>query len=171
MSNHVPLWYATINDFVQSFGINETSQLLCDEEDLITSSNFKYFLNKDLADLSEEELQALNKGKARLEESINQVSLLMNSYIANVLSLPISNTILKNTPLKTCCLELSRCHLMDDDDNSSEISSTRCKRWLSWLKDISTGKVQLSTNNSSESINNKVRQGQSKSKINWDTYP
>jgi phage gp36-like protein len=67
----------------------------------------------------------------------------MDGYLRSAVALPLREADIAKTPLKTCCLELTRCQLADDPDNATELQEKRCKRWDVWLRDVANGTVRL----------------------------
>jgi len=161
--------YATVTDFIREFGLAETTELLADETNMVTTENIKYHLN-DVEITDADELAAVRYAVERLESMLAEAAKLMNGYIAKAARLPLSEATIAAAPVKTCNLELARCQLMEDADNGTELSEKRCKRWLEWLKDLASGKTTLS-NKQAATASCPVRQGYSVSKYDWGAYP
>lgn len=137
--------YATRTAYVQEFGLDETCQLLRDEEsDLLTPE----LLREGIAgayspDRTNDERATCDRVMARLASMLEQASRFMDGYLRSNVRLPLGQADIDQTPLKTCCLALTRCSLQDDPDNATEQQEKRCKYWNDWLRDVSTGKVRL----------------------------
>jgi len=137
--------YATASQFAQEYGLSETYQLLRDEQDELLSPEL---LGEGLAgaygaDRTEAEKAVCDAAIGRLASMLVDMSLFMDGYLRSAVTLPLSAADIAQTPLKTCCLELTRCQLMDDPDNLTEQQEKRCKRWDVWLKDVAAGVVRL----------------------------
>lgn len=137
--------YATLAEYVQEFGLEETCQLLRDEgDDLLTPE----LLREGIADeysseRTADERAACDRAMARLSAMLDQTSRYMDGYLRANVRLPLLQADIDQTPLKTCCLALTRCSLQDDPDNATDLQEKRCKSWYDWLRDVSTGRVRL----------------------------
>ena len=136
--------YATSADFVQAYGLDETFQLLLDEEQKLTVDALKIGLTA-LAPESAAPDSAAAAALERLERRLAHASSFMDGYLGHVVALPLvlaSDSALIGT-LQDCCLALTRCALADDPDNATERMDKTCENWRGWLKDISAGRVKL----------------------------
>ncbi len=136
--------YATAAQFIQEFGQEETCHLLRDELPLLTEELLMEALDGRFAEgRSEEEQQQALAAAKRLQDAIVEAANWMDGYLMSAAPLPLTAQQIAAAPIKTCCLELTRCQLMDDDDNATEGTEKRCKRWISWLRDVADRTVRL----------------------------
>lgn len=136
--------YATASQFVQQFGLIEAAQLLADEQHLLTPELLSEAIKGEFSpERTPEEKDAAAAALARMEKVLGDASRLMDGYFRGAVSLPLTQMQLDEAPVSACCLELTRCGLMDDDGNLTETAEKRCKSWRDWLRDIATGKVKL----------------------------
>ncbi len=162
--------YALASDVIQACGIGEITDLLRDELDLLTPELLQEALAGDFGDdRSEDERKQGQAAADRLLDAILEAARLMDGYFLSVegLTLPLTQAQIEAAPVKSCCVELTRCHLKDDDDNMSEGAEKRCKRWFDWLRDVAAGRVKLVTEQA-RSIG--VRSGALKSRYDWGSY-
>lgn len=162
--------YATLTEYVQEFGLDETSQLLRDEESDVLSPEL---LREGIAgeyslDRTDYERDTCDRAMARLTSMLAQASRFMDGYLRSNVRLPLEQADIDQTPLKTCCLSLTRCSLQDDPDNATEQQEKRCKYWNDWLRDVSTGKVRLLPPPAASG--RRVLWGKVPSAYNWDRY-
>lgn len=160
--------YATAQAFQQALGASETCQLLQDEESLLTEDMLQQAINGELppSDTSAE-ADAARAAVARLEGEIDNASRFMDGYFRRAVTLPLSQEQLDTLPCGKCCVELTRCALMDDTDNSTEHAQKRCEEWRTWLRDIAYGRVALVTSGNV----GRVIMGKLPSEYNWKAYP
>lgn len=129
--------YCTLVDYLQEFGLTEAYQALSDDEERDLTA---IALNEAVRGLtptgSTAEQAAALRAVARLQSMIDEAALLIDSYFGVVTALPLTAAQVAANPLKTCNLELTRCQLMDDDDNGTTETESRCDKWRRWLKDI-----------------------------------
>lgn len=137
--------YATPSQFAQEFGLADAAQLLRDEADeLLTPELLGEGLAANYgADRTADEIKVCEDAIARLTDMVVEVTNYMDGYLRSAVALPLAAADIEQTPLKTCCLELSRFQLMDDPDNVTEQQEKRAAKWQAWLRDISCGKVRL----------------------------
>jgi len=161
--------YATADDFVQEYGFDEAWQLLRDESELLTADLLRQALDGvfDPDTTPEEQAAALTAAK-RLRDVIIRAERFMDGYLRSAVMLPLETDQVEQTPLTTCCLELSRCQLMDDPDNQTDAQKERCKEWKDWLKDVARGTVKLLEPPASSS--GRVRSGHLPSAYNWGAF-
>jgi phage gp36-like protein len=151
--------YTTAQDFVSFFGGEELAQLLTDELNDISPDALAHLLGGHercpaggAYCFSEEHWLAAQRGVDRYELIATQVCNHIDSKIGNRYRLPLTPVEFDITPLRRCATMLSRCMLMDDDDNSSERSDSHmggkhkfdtCPYWDSWLCDVASGAADL----------------------------
>lgn len=161
--------YATPSQFVQSFGLSEIADLLSDEQGSITSELLAEAVAGAFAEgRTDAEKNIALEGLKRLENALHETCKLMDSYLRNSVVLPLTNEQIANAPVTACCLDLSRCYLQDDDDNMTEGTEKRCKRWMDWLRDVSTGKVKIV--HEQQSGSHGVMHGRLPSRYNWRCF-
>lgn len=160
--------YAVATDVIAQFGTNEVTDLLRDELDLLTPE----LLAEAMADAfgderSEEEKQQALAAVARLNNALVEAAKWMDGYFMSVVTMPLTAAQIASAPVKSCCVELARCYLKDDDDNMTEGAEKRCKRWIDWLRDVSAGRVKLVA----EQVRNMgIRSGPLGSRYDWGNF-
>lgn len=164
--------YATPQQVIQNFGLKEITQLLTDEQGLLTEQ----LLTDAIAGAwtgapTQEEKDAAEAALARFDRKIATTSNMMDGYLRNAVTLPLSVDDANIGTLNECCMALTRCGLADDPDNATELMLSGCDSWRAWLKDVSRGVVQL-VNPSGQTVAGKsrVRTGQAVSGFNWDAH-
>ena len=167
--------YATPTQYLAKFGRAEATQLLSDEEALLTEQ-----LLLDAIAVSQSggwtglpsaaEQAAGLAALQRLENELDTASALMDGYLRAAVTLPVTAAEAIST-LTSCCLVLTRCGLADDADNATERMREACDQWRAWLKDISTGRVQLVTpDGTTPAASGRTRVGQAKSGYDWSRF-
>lgn len=165
--------YATPQRFIQEYGLEETTQLLADEQQLLTSQ----LLSDALAGAwtgtpSAAEQAAANAAKDRITRKLLTVSNFMDGYLRGAVSLPLSAGDANAGTLEECCIAIAREGLADDSDNVTERIETVADRWRAWLKDVQSGKVVLVTASGEEVAGRgRVRTGQAVSGFDWGGFP
>lgn len=93
----------------------------------------------------ESEMQSFTDEKKTF--CLSAVSAHMDSYLSQVLTLPIDFTDIDQTVVDLftwCCCALTRCKLYDDaPDEQIKIIKRDCNDALKWLEDVSNGKIKL----------------------------
>lgn len=135
--------YASVVQYLNEFGIDEATQLLADEQDLLSVELLQARLVGNTAGHSVEQKAVLDKALARLEAMLNQQSHYINGFIRKKVRLPLAQADADKTPLAACCMNLTRMQLMDDADNATDEMHKRVARWDKWLRDIANGHVVL----------------------------
>ena len=165
--------YATPQQVIQAYGLKEVTQLLTDEQDLLTEQ----LLTDAIAGVwtgapSQAEKDAATAAIARFMRKIDTVGSTMDGYLRNAVTLPLSTDDANTGTLNECCMALVRCGLSDDPDNATERMDNCCDTWRSWLKDVSKGIVQL-VNPVGVDVPGKsrIRTGQADSRYNWSRFP
>ncbi|WP_431511655.1 phage protein Gp36 family protein [Variovorax sp. DAIF25] len=161
--------YATPARFIESYGLEETVQLLADEEQLLTAQLLKDALAGSwTGSPSQEEKDAALSAVARCTRKLETQSNFMDGYLRPAVVLPLSPEDANAGTLEECCLALTRCALADDPDNSTEAMTDCCKGWRAWLGDIAKGKVKLAgANGQAVPQSGGTRVGQSKTMYQW----
>lgn len=164
--------YATPQQVIQNFGLKEITQLLTDEQGLLTEQ----LLTDAIAGAwtgapTQEEIDAAEAALARFDRKIATTSNMMDSFLRKAVTLPLSADDANIGTLNECCMALVRCALADDPDNSTERADECCARWMAWLKDVARGIVEL-VKPSGEALPGKsrIRTGQAVSGFNWDAH-
>lgn len=161
--------YATPQRFIESYGLDETVQLLADEEGLLTAQLLKDALAGSwTGSPTQEERDAATAAVARFTRKLTTQSNFMDGYLRPAVVLPLSPQDANAGTLEECCLALTRCALSDDADNSTEQATSCCKDWRAWLRDVSTGKAKLAgEGGQAVPQSGGTRTGQSKTLFQW----
>lgn len=165
--------YATLEQLMESFGWTEISQLLEDEQGLVTEALLKNLVTQ--ADLGEYGPEQIEEGEAallRVTRALDKQSNFMDSKLAAAYALPLPTNARETAPLEDCCLALTRAALSDDGDNLSTTMKEERKYWRSWLDEIATGKAWLpGVSRTSENGSESRRQAsQPRSSVDWSCY-
>ena len=129
--------YATLQKLCSHYGYRELSQLLCDENDLLTQDMLlEAVAGDDLTQYNADEQVAIANALNRANDALPRQSIFMDSKIGVRYQLPLSASAITSGPLEECCLALTRAYLADDSDNSAEIIENARKRWIKWLEDL-----------------------------------
>lgn len=129
--------YATLAELCRQYGYREISQLLGDESDLLTEDMLlEAVAGDDLSQYSNSEQVAIEAAVERAEDALEQQSNFMDSLIGVRYQLPLPVEAVAISPLRECCLALSRAYLADDADNLSETIDAARQRWTKWLNDL-----------------------------------
>ncbi len=169
--------YATPQRFIQAYGLEETTQLLADEERTLTS----VLLLDAIAVASgggwsgtptAEEMAAAQAAYARITRELEAASNYMDGYLRGAVTLPLEVTDANAGTLEKCCCALTLCELADDTDNATDRMDERCKTWRAWLKDVQAGRVSL-IGGGGEAVpgRSRVRTGQAVSGFAWGHFP
>lgn len=164
--------YATPAQFIAKFGLEETTQLLQDEERLLTTQLLKDAIAVTwTGSPSAEDQAAATEALARLTDQLATSSTFMDGYLRAVVTLPLAVGDSNNATLKDCCLALARCGLADDCDNSTERMEAACSTWRAWLKDIAARRVQLVNDSGTATVTTSgVRSGQAATGYDWGRF-
>ncbi len=136
--------YATAQDFIAEFGLAEATQLLSDEQGLLTDVLLQAALAGSFPQgTAADEQAAANAGKTRLEAKLATATSLMDGYLRGVVDLPLPAGHASAPVLKDCCLAMARTALADDSDNWTERMQALADRWNTWLRDVAAGRVKL----------------------------
>lgn len=164
--------YATPQRFIQEYGLDETTQLLADEQQLLTSQLLVDALaGAFTGSPSVAEQAAANAAKDRLVRKLTTVSNFMDGYLRSAVTLPMATNDANAGTLEDCCVALARCGLADDSDNATERMDKVGDQWRSWLKDVQSGRVTLiSTTGEEVPSRGKVKTGRASSGFNWDAF-
>lgn len=165
--------YATPQRFIQEYGLEETAQLLADEQHLLTPQ----LLSDALAGAwtgapTEAEQAAANAAKDRIARKLVTVSNFMDGYLRAAVTLPLSAEDANAGTLEECCVALAREGLADDADNATERMGKVADRWRAWLKDVQAGRATLVAASGVEvASSGRTRTGQAASGFNWGGFP
>lgn len=140
--------YATPARVIQEFGLTEVTQLLADEEQLLTGQLLLDALAVQgtgfwTGEPSEAERSAASAAAAKLVRKLETTSNMMDGYLRSAVQLPLAAQDANAGTLEECCCALVRCGLADDTDNATERMDKCCDTWRTWLKDVGKGVVQL----------------------------
>lgn len=168
--------YATPLQVIAEYGLKEITQLLTDEQALLTEQLLLDAIAVAAGGAwtgvpSQADKDAANAALARLNRKLVTVSSTMDGYLRNAVTLPLAGDDANSGTLNECCMALTRCGLADDPDNATELMLSGCDSWRVWLKDVSRGVVQL-VNPSGQTVAGKsrIRTGQAVSDFNWDAH-
>lgn len=165
--------YATPAQFISQFGLEETTQLLQDEERLLTAQLLKDAMAGSWTGTpTVDEQAAATNALARLTDKLTSTSNFMDGYLRAVVTLPLADDDANAGTLKDCCLAFTRCGLADDCDNSTERMLDNCSTWRAWLKDVSARRVQLVAPSGATpaGVTGSVRGGQASSGYCWGAF-
>lgn len=169
--------YCNARQYCDQFGLAEVTLLLQDEQRELEPHVMNAVARNDallLAQLNPRQLIVGNEALARLNAILDQSAALMNGYLRSRVTLPMTPEQIAKTPLMTCNAHLARCALMDDTDNSTELSEKKCATWRDYLRDVNKGTVKLlpdDASNQDASVNTgEVRHGCGKTTTNWNGY-
>lgn len=165
--------YATPQRFIQEYGLDETTQLLADELQLLTSQLLSDVLAGSWTGTpSAAEQAAANAAKDRITRKLATVSNFMDGYLRVAVTLPLSANDANAGTLEECCVALVREGLSDDSDNITERMEKVADRWRTWLRDVQAGRATLVTTAGEEVPGRgRVRTGQAATGFNWDAFP
>lgn len=136
--------YATLEQLADRYGWSEISQLLSDEEGLVTEGLLKDVVTgADLSGYSSNETNAADTAIVRAQDIAHKTSLLMDGKFSAVYSLPLPSDSDVQKSVEDCCLALTRAGLADDGDNLSKTMKEDRKYWRDWLNEIAAGKAFL----------------------------
>lgn len=165
--------YATPALFISKFGLTETTQLLADEENLLTTQLLRDAIAGAWTGTpTVDEQAAATAALARITRQLAVTSNTMDGYLRSALTLPLAAGDANMGALEDCCLALVRCGLADDSDNATERMDECCKTWRAWLKDVATGKTQLVVGGDpmAGTVSGKVHTGQARSGFCWGAF-
>ncbi|MDR3370713.1 phage protein Gp36 family protein [Rhodoferax sp.] len=165
--------YATPQRFIQEYGLDETTQLLADEQQLLTSQLLTDALTGAWTGTpSAPEQAAATAAKDRIMRKLLTVSNYMDGYLRSAVTLPLSTTDANAGTLEECCIALVRTGLADDSDNTSERMEKIADQWRAWLKDVQSGRVTLVASSGDEVVGlSRVHTGQAATRFGWDSFP
>ena len=130
--------YATPSDMLRYFGESELAQIAAPEDETVTASDITDMIRGNNSGYSSSEADAdpLN----RLQEALDDASMLIDSYLAGRYATPATDTNATEV-LRRPCAELARCDLYVN--GAPEDMVKRCDDIKAWLRDISKGLVSL----------------------------
>lgn len=160
--------YATASQYLEAFGADEAFQLLQDEERLLTPEKLLEAIDGTLPDTdTSPEAAAARAALTRLDDELVNASRLMDGYFRRVVVLPLTQDQITQSPVRKCCLELTRCALMDDPGNLTDLAEKRCEQWIAWLRDVAAQRTTLVDGETG----GRVVMGKLPSEYNWKVYP
>jgi phage gp36-like protein len=95
-----------------------------------------YLAGDDLLLYTADEQGAIAAAVERAEDALERQSAFMDSLIGARYQLPLPLDAVAASPLRECCLALSRAYLADDADNMSQTIENARQRWIKWLNDL-----------------------------------
>ena len=163
--------YATLLQLIEAYGHSEVTELLCDEEQLVTEIVLQAKVDDDISGLTTEEQAAVNAAWARAENVLSRQSIFIDSKIGIRYNLPLAAP--ESTPVGECCLGLTRAALADDGDNISTTIKEERKHWRAWLDDVGSGKALLTgeTQGSIGGTTNGRHVADIPTSVVWNCYP
>lgn len=164
--------YATPTQYLAKFGLAEATQLLADEQQLLTEQLLLDALAGTWTGTpSAEEQAAGTAAAARLVRELEVQSNVMDGYLRVAVTLPLADAAANAGALEDCCMALTRRGLADDSDNLTELVEKAALRWTAWLKDVAAGRAQLSgTDGEPVPSTRRVRSGQAASGFDWGSF-
>lgn len=168
--------YATPQRFVEQFGITEATQLLMDEERLLTTDLLAAAIAGALPapgpSVTQDQIDAATRSLNHLLHKLETNSNFMDGYLRSAVKLPLSGQDANLGTLEECCLTLTRVSLAIDADNATDRMDKLGDKWTSWLKDIAAGRVQLvvSETGNGPTAAHRVKTGQAASGFNWSFH-
>jgi len=174
--------YASMQRYLQRYGAQEATQLLADEERLLTVELLRDALLVKAGtgtwsgNPTGPQQAAAMAAVERLERQLTVSTNFIDGYIAKRVALPLAPATSAATTLEDCCLALARCGLADDADNATDRMDACCKHWRAWLVDVANGKVELVSGPAAAepsqpaATGRGVRSGQTTSRFDWDSF-
>ena len=168
--------YATPAQVIAEYGLKEVTQLLSDEQQLLTEQLLLDAIAVAAGGLwtgepTEADTAAATAALARLVRKIDTQSNFMDGFLRTAVSLPLAVDDANTGTLNECCLALTRCGLSDDPDNATERMDECCNTWRKWLRDVANGVASL-VNSAGQEVAGKsrVRQGAAGSAFDWTNH-
>lgn len=164
--------YATPAQFIAKFGMDETVQLLADEQQLLTAQLLRDAMaGAWTGSPSQAEQDAAIAALARLTRELKNQSNFIDGYLRSALTLPLAEGDANAGTLEDCCLALARCGLADDSDNATERMTKTCDTWRAWLKDVAAGRAHLAgEGGEAPAATARFRSGQANSSFAWSGF-
>jgi phage gp36-like protein len=165
--------YATAQQLAQQYGVEEISQLVSDEESLVSEQMLSDALaGNSLTGYTTDEQAAIARAMNRINQVLAMQSNFMDSRLAlrYALPLPFTTDQVNASPLLECCLALSRAALSDDDENMTTLVEKERDYWRDWLSDIAKAKAiipGLVITQSQDGVVNRHITGQAKTRVDW----
>ena len=168
--------YATPAQVIAEYGLKEVTQLLSDEQQLLTEQLLLDAIavaagGAWTGNPSQLEKDAANAALARFNRKLDTQSSFMDGFLRSAVSLPLTAGDANTGTLNECCMALTRCGLSDDPDNATERMDDCCATWRKWLRDVANGVVSL-VNSAGQEVPGKsrVRQGAAQSGYDWAAH-
>lgn len=168
--------YATPAQVIAEYGLKEVTQLLTDEQQLLTEQLLLDAIavaagGAWTGNPSQAEKDAANAALARLNRKLETQSNFMDGFLRTAVTLPLAVNDANTGTLNECCMALTRCGLSDDPDNATERMDECCNTWRKWLRDVANGVASL-VNNAGQEVAGKsrVRQGAASSRYDWAAH-
>ncbi len=133
--------YATLSDLIAQYGLTEISQLLADEDGLVSASLLEAYVIGDTSTFDADEVGAINRAVARAESNLTQASRIIDSSVGARYPVPLTYEQAIATAVQPCCLALARASLADDGDNMGENTRKDRDHWREWLGKVATGRM------------------------------
>lgn len=168
--------YATPSQVIAEFGLREITQLLTDEQNLLTEQLLLDAIAVAAGGAwtgtpAQADKDAATAALARFNRKLDTMSNFMDGFLRNAVTLPLAANDANAGTLNECCMALSRGGLSDDPDNATERMDEVCATWRAWLRDVSRGTVQL-VNPAGTTVPGKsrIRSGQANSAYDWNRF-
>lgn len=136
--------YADATDLVTTYGLGEITELLADEEGLLTPALVKDVIEgQPLSGYPADAQAAATAALARLEALLERQTQYIDSKLAVRYALPLPAPAQQNTPVVECCLALARAALADDGDNLSATMKEERQHWRDWLAEVVASQAHI----------------------------
>ena len=168
--------YATASQFIQKFGLDETTQALADEQNTLTAVLLTDAIAVSLGGAWTGTPDQADKDVAiaclaRMNRQLVVSSNFMDGYLRGAVTLPLAANDANAGVLEDCCLALVRFGLADDSDNATDRMESTDKAWRAWLKDVQAGRAELAgTAGAAVPSRGRARTGQAVSSFDWARF-
>lgn len=164
--------YATLSDLIAQYGLTELSQLLADEEGLVSAALLEAYINGDVSAFDADEVGAINRAAARAESNLTQASRIIDSSVGSRYPVPLTYEQAAATAVQPCCLALARASLADDGDNMGENTRKDRDHWREWLGKVAMGRMVIPGLSpvASAGVAQKRQGAAPRSTVDWSAY-
>ncbi len=143
--------YATAENLLEWYGARELAQVATPDDLTMTPPELMRLTieggNRDA--FSADEKAAADAALARIDATMDEASLLIDSYLARRYSLPIAIAGVAASPLPRACGAMAR-RLLYDDGAPQEVVQ-RYELTLGWLRDLANNQASLGANQETQS--------------------
>lgn len=168
--------YASATQYIQKFGLDETTQALADEQNTLTAQLLTDAIAVSLGGAwtgspAQADKDVATACLARLDRQLVVSSNYMDGYLRSAVTLPLAAGDANAGVLEDCCLALVRYGLADDSDNMTERMEKAFEQWRAWLRDVQAGRAELvSSTGALVATKGRVRTGQAVSGFDWTRF-